>query len=160
MADRLVILDGYNLLLREHDAGSASLVDAREAFLRSVDAARSGRERVVVVFDGRPGGGASAPASEGLRVVWSRSPQTADDVIVRLVEKEPRHAATVLTRDRELGHRVKSAGGLVGDPDAFFVRARPPRASGPKAREKPKAPRGEELDRWEQLFEERDGENE
>lgn len=152
MAKRRVLVDGYNLMFREGTPDDASLADAREAFLRRVDAARGAREDVTVVFDGRGGSGERGEAPPGLRIVWARSPRTADDVIVDLVGKQPRGQMEVLTHDRELKHRVKSAGGVVGDPDAFFTRSRAKRRTGPRRSAKPPPPTGAELDEWEKLF--------
>lgn len=152
MAKRRVIVDGYNLMFRDEGPEGASLASAREAFLRRVDAARGAREHVTVVFDGRGGAGDRGDAPAGTRVVWARSPRTADDVIVDLVAKHPRGQVEVLTYDRELRHRVKSAGGVPGDPDAFFTRSRPKRRTGPRAARKPPPPTGAELDEWEKLF--------
>lgn len=159
MSRRLLILDGYNLMLRDADPANASLADAREAFVRRVDSLRTPEEDVVVVFDGRAGRSSGGPA-EGVRVVFARAPRTADDVIVKRVERAPRGSVEVLTRDRELRHRVKSAGGRVGDVDAFLARDRNrKRTSAPKGRArggKPAPPRGAELDDWERLFGERE----
>lgn len=150
---RRTILDGYNLLLREGDPAETSMEELREEFVRRVDVARPEGETVTVVFDGRAGPSARRTWPEGLEVRYSRSPRTADDLIVSLVRAGPRGQVTVLTRDRELGRRVREAGGELGDPDAFF-RPPPRRASGPPRREKPPAPRGRDLDEWERLFDE------
>jgi len=153
---RAILVDGYNLMFRDGTPDDASLADVREAFLRRVDAARATNEDVVVVFDGGPAGASSGAVADGLRVVFAGR-RSADDAIVALVEKAPRGQVLVLTRDRELGHRVKSAGGRLGDPDAFFRRPeRPPRGrAGPRGG-KPPSPRGAELELWERLFREHD----
>jgi len=148
-----IILDGYNLLLREGDPERTPLQELREEFVRRVDAARPPGRTVTVVFDGRPGPSARRTWPEGLEVRSSRSPRTADDLIVSLVKAGPRGQVVVLTHDRELGRRVRDAGGRLGDPDLFF-RAPPRRSSGPPRREKPPAPEGRDLDEWERLFDE------
>ena len=64
----------------------------------------------------------------------------------------------VVTRDRELISRVKSAGGRVASPGEFFApparrhSAASPGTSG-KRGGKPAPPSGAELDEWERLFE-------
>ncbi len=153
---RRFILDGYNLIFRDEDASpGASLADRRDDFLRRVDAMRGPGQDVVVVFDGRPAGGSSSPRTPGLRVTFSRSPRTADDLIVSMVGKSPRNQSVVITRDRELMARVKSAGGVVASPDEFFRVPSRRRSSPPTKRGgKPAPPRGSELDEWERLFEE------
>jgi predicted RNA-binding protein with PIN domain len=152
------VIDGYNLLFRELDPGpGTSLQDLREEFIRRVDAARFQGQRVIVVFDGKPRMPPSARSSEGVRVLYSKTPRSADDLIVSLVERAARGAVTVLTHDRGLIRRVKSAGGRIGEPESFFevpMRRRAP----DRKREKPPAPTGRELDDWEALFEERSDE--
>jgi predicted RNA-binding protein with PIN domain len=148
------VIDGYNLLFRDLDPAGSSLEEVRDEFVRRVDAARRAGADVTIVFDGRPGSSRGTRHAEGLDVRYSASPRTADDLIVTIVAAAPRNQTIVLTRDRELGHRVKSAGGRIGDPDEFF-RA-PRRTSGPRRGEKPKPPQGPELDDWERLFRERD----
>lgn len=151
-------MDGYNLMFRDSPPDGSSLAAAREAFLRRVDAARGPSEDVTVMFDGRAVAGPRRPRAEGLKVVFARRPRSADDAIVDIVSKAPRGQVLVLTRDRELGHRVKSAGGRLGDPEAFFRRAEVPRRSPSGRGAKPSPPRGAELDAWQRLFEERDPE--
>ncbi len=156
---RRVLLDGYNLLFREREApGGASLRDLREEFVRRVDAIRVPGQEVSIVFDGRPGPTGRGERSTGLRVIFSKSPRSADDLIVSLVKKEPRGQVTVITRDRELIARVKSAGGRVASPADFFApparRRSAPRPGGSGRRGgKPAPPSGAELDEWERLFE-------
>ena len=108
---RRLIVDGYNVLFREEGDGR-SLVDRREDLLRQIDAARNPAVPVIVVFDGRPGPGARSRREEGLEVRFASSPRSADDLIVKLVEQVPRRQAQVVTKDRELIARVKSAGGI------------------------------------------------
>lgn len=159
-----IILDGYNLMFRDGTPQDASLEDAREAFLVHVASVRKPGAELIVVFDGVVGAGrrgaSAAPAPAGMRVMWSKAPRTADDVIVRLVERHHRNQATVLTWDRELRHRVKSAGGVIGDPAAFLAPPRKPRRKGKpsgRAGSKPKPPQGAELEEWEQLFRDAEG---
>ena len=152
-----IVVDGYNLLFRE-DPDGRTLAEAREDLVRRIDAVRRAGQQVIVVFDGRPGPGKREPRPEGLDVRFASSPRTADDLIVKLVGQTPRNQTRVLTRDRELAARVKSAGGVVGDPEDAL---RPPRRrrSGPVKGDpsgKPPAPQGPELDDWERLFRERD----
>jgi predicted RNA-binding protein with PIN domain len=150
------VIDGYNLLFRDVDPGAAPLRDLREEFVRRVDAARVPGQEVTVVFDGKPGPRSSSTPAEGLSVRYTRSPRTADDLIVSLVGTSARGETTVLTHDRELARRVREAGGRVGDPAEFF---RPPRrrpATRGRTAGKPPPPKDAELDEWERLFGERD----
>lgn len=153
---RRLIVDGYNVLFREEGDGR-SLQDRREDLLRRIDASRNPSVPVIVVFDGRPGAGARARREEGLEVRFASSPRSADDLIVKLVEQVPRRQAHVVTQDRELGARVKSAGGVVVRWEDALIPAknRRRRSSPPSGRGgKPKPPEGAELDAWEQMFRE------
>ncbi|MEZ5066532.1 MAG: NYN domain-containing protein [bacterium] len=149
------VVDGYNLLFRDRDDGT-SLQDARQELLRRIDAIRRAGEPYVVVFDGRPGRGMRREHAPGLEVLFARSPESADDLIVQLVREAPRRQTRVVTRDRELAARVRSAGGIVVDPDEGL---RPPRRRGaappPPPGGKPPPPEGLALDEWERLFRER-----
>jgi len=86
------LVDGYNVIrrdpdLRAHEA--ESLEAGRTALLRLVaHVARAKGDRFTVVFDGAP---ASGPRSAGgqVEVIFSRPPDKADDVLVRLA----RHSA-------------------------------------------------------------------
>jgi predicted RNA-binding protein with PIN domain len=156
---RRTIVDGYNLLFRE-DERERSLEDAREELIARIDAVRRAAEPVVVVFDGRPGPRDRQLRAEGLEVRFARSPRSADDLIVKLVAEAPRRQTRVVTRDRELAARVRSAGGVVVPPDEWMRaprrrRSAPPR---PPSGGKPSPPTGDELDAWERLF--REGEEE
>jgi predicted RNA-binding protein with PIN domain len=125
------LIDGYNVIRRDADLRGAeeqSLRSAREALVRLVAgvARRSSAERFVVVFDGDrvsgsalPGpGGPGAPAIE---VVFSRPPETADDVLVRLA-RQHRESAVVVTSDRTVQHAAARADCTVVDAEQF-VRA-------------------------------------
>jgi hypothetical protein len=152
---RLTVIDGYNLLFRSRAVRpSDSLQESREEFLRRVDAARPPDCSVTVVFDGPASAGTCRRRADGFSVLYARSPRSADDAIVSLVRRRPKGQVVVLTHDRELGRRVRRAGGVLGDPEAFFERPR--RRAAPPARapapEKPPLPRGEEIDRWEEFF--------
>ena len=154
---RLTVIDGYNLLFRSLACPpEGSLEELREEFLRRVDAARPADCAVTVVFDG-PALPGPRRRAEGISVLYARSPRSADDAIVSLVRKKPKGQVVVLTHDRELGRRVRRAGGTLGDPDAFFElpRSRAAPASPAPAGEKPPPPRAEEIERWEELFRER-----
>src|SRR5437667_9938417 len=95
------LIDGYNVIRRDADLRAheeESLEAGRTALLRFVaGAARAGGDRFTVVFDGAP---ASRPALAGgqVEVIFSRPPEKADDVLVRLARQRGarpgvRHAA-------------------------------------------------------------------
>ena len=116
------LIDGYNVIrrdpdLRAHEA--ESLQAGRTALLRLVaDAARAGGDRFTVVFDGAP---ASRPAPAGgqLEVIFSRPPEKADDVLVRLARQLGAGAA-VVTSDRAVRDAAGRAGCAVVSADQFL----------------------------------------
>ena len=74
-------------------------------------AARTGAE-VTVVFDGAEGVLSSAlPAPRGVRLLFSRRGETADEVLRRLVRHEPSgRPVVVVSSDREVADGVVEAG--------------------------------------------------
>jgi hypothetical protein len=158
-----VIVDGYNLLHKLPALSSllgCDLEQARERLVSQLAGYRAARNvRVTLVFDGR--GPQARPAGarlpSGVEVVYSRAPQTADDVIKRMLatERSPR-ACTVVTSDnsiilhaRDFGAKVVSsaefAGQLVGEGRH--------RANGgkPRAAEKPEMTKAAVAE-WEEYF--------
>jgi len=104
------LIDGYNVIRRDPDLRAAEargLHAGREALLRRVAAAaRRLSDRFTVVFDGAPVRGA-APSGR-LEVVFSRPPQKADDVLVRLA-REGGAGTAVVTDDRAVGDAARRA---------------------------------------------------
>ncbi len=117
---RQVIVDGYNLIKRDPlllALEQRSLETARQALIARLMSSYNLRTcDVTVVFDGS----AVAPPAASterwgrIKVVYSRPPQTADDVIRALVAaaKDPSQVV-VLSDDRELRDSVQTRGGVV-----------------------------------------------
>jgi predicted RNA-binding protein with PIN domain len=103
-----LIIDGYNLI---RQSPRLSLLDAsdleagREALLESLAAYRRSRplHQVTVVFDGWQAGELKETRDlfQGVKVIFSRRGERADEVIKRLLAKE-RHRALIVSSDREL----------------------------------------------------------
>jgi len=116
------LVDGYNVIrrdpdLRAHEA--ESLEAGRTALLRLVaHAARATGDRFTVVFDGAP---ASGPLSAGgqVEVIFSRPPEKADDVLVRLARQLGAGAA-VVTSDRAVRDAAGRAGCAVISAEQFL----------------------------------------
>jgi predicted RNA-binding protein with PIN domain len=105
------LIDGYNVLRRDADLRAReaeSLEAGRAALLRllAVTASASG-ESFTVVFDGARRG--QAPAEGQVTVVFSRPPETADDMLERLA-RTAGAGSVVVSSDR----RVKDAGRRAG----------------------------------------------
>lgn len=111
-----LLIDGYNLIrqspaLRHLDA--RDLEAGREALLERLALYRQCRphHRLTVVFDGWQAGGATETRDLhwGVRVIYSRRGERADEVIKRLLAQEgPR--ALVVSSDRELQEQARRVG--------------------------------------------------
>lgn len=111
-----LLIDGYNLIrqspaLRHLDA--RDLEAGREALLERLAFYRRCRphHRLTVVFDGWQAGGPTETRDlhQGVRVIYSRRGERADEVIKRLLAQEgPR--ALVVSSDRELQEQARRVG--------------------------------------------------
>lgn len=108
------LIDGYNVIRRDPDlrgAEARGLEAGRAALLRIVaEAARQSTDHFAVVFDGAPVPGPVASPGQ-VQVIFSRPPQKADDVLIRLAGQW-RDGAIVVSSDR----RVQDAGRRAGCP--------------------------------------------
>ncbi len=111
-----LLIDGYNLIrqspaLRHLDA--RDLEAGREALLErlALYRQRRPRHRLTVVFDGWQAGGPleTRDSYRGVRIIYSRRGERADEVIKRLLAREgPR--ALVVSSDRELQEQARRVG--------------------------------------------------
>ena len=103
-----VIVDGYNLIRQSSQLSALdqrSIELGRHGLLNLLAAYKKVRShQITVVFDG----GRDVPSYymaqdryQGVRIQFSRSPELADDVIKKLVQKE-RERAVVVTSDRDI----------------------------------------------------------
>jgi hypothetical protein len=87
--DRLIVVDGYNLILRSprlRPEPGRSLREAREKLVNLLSwAVGGGDAEFIVVFDGAEGGGPNERDGR-VDVRFSRPPEKADDEIRRIVE--------------------------------------------------------------------------
>jgi predicted RNA-binding protein with PIN domain len=119
------LVDGYNVIrrdpeLRGHEA--AGLAAGRTALLhRLATVARDRPETFTVVFDGarqRADEPAAVPGGR-VEVVFSRAPETADDVLRRLAARW-REAAVVVSSDRAVETAARRAGAVAVTVEAFL----------------------------------------
>jgi predicted RNA-binding protein with PIN domain len=117
------LIDGYNVIRRDpalaqHEA--QGLEDGRAALLRVIaGAARSSGDPFTVVFDGaRRTGGAAAGGQ--VQVVFSRPPETADDVLRRLAS-QLRSGAVVVSSDRAVRDAAERAGAAAVTTERFLA---------------------------------------
>jgi predicted RNA-binding protein with PIN domain len=121
------LIDGYNVIRRDPELAqheARGLEDGRAALLRLVaGAARTSGDPFTVVFDGaRRGGG--VPAGGQVQVVFSRPPETADDVLRRLAS-ELRSGAVVVSSDRAVRDTAERAGAAAVTAEQFVAALEP-----------------------------------
>ena len=106
------LIDGYNVIRRDPDlrAVEAQGLQAGRAALLRLVAEVAGRSTDVftVVFDGALIPGAAAPPGR-LQVIFSRPPQRADDVLIRMARQHG-NGAVVVTSDRAVQDASRRAG--------------------------------------------------
>jgi predicted RNA-binding protein with PIN domain len=106
-----LLVDGYNVTMTAY--GGLTLEAQRTRLLAGLGslAARTGAE-VTVVFDGADGSVPVAlPAPRGVRLVFSRTGETADEVLRRYARHEPAgRPVVVVSTDREVADGVRRVG--------------------------------------------------
>ncbi|MBN1149848.1 NYN domain-containing protein [candidate division WOR-3 bacterium] len=110
---KILIIDGYNILGRNPDSLFGE--EERENLMSKVRALTSGSNfYTFVVFDGS-GKTSSREKRPGVEIMFSSSEDSADELIVNLVEKSATagQRVFVVTADRELSFRCKKFGALV-----------------------------------------------
>ncbi|MCL4533603.1 MAG: NYN domain-containing protein [Bacteroidetes bacterium] len=115
-----LIIDGYNVLHENPQLAQLSrrsMEEGRE-MLVSYLSAKAGRYDITVVFDGWQHGGPAETAERvrGVRVVYSKLGERADEVIKRLIDRAPPQAI-VVSNDIEIRTYAERAGCQVARPD-------------------------------------------
>lgn len=122
------LLDGYNVIRRDaelRDRETERLEAGRTALLALVaGVARAVHDEFVVVFDGAHRH-AGPPSPGRVQIVFSRPPETADDVLRRLAATH-REGAVVVTSDRAVLDAARRAGAVGVTAEAFLNAIRPP----------------------------------
>jgi predicted RNA-binding protein with PIN domain len=122
------LVDGYNVIRQDPDlrgAEAAGLEAGRRALLAVIAAAaRRTGDRFTVVFDGAPGSRPAAAPGQ-VEIVFSRPPETADDVLRRLARQAGRGAA-VVTSDRSVQAGARRAGCAAVSAERFLAALRAP----------------------------------
>jgi uncharacterized protein len=108
-----IIIDGYNLIRNYPPLSRVEAVEfskGRESLLEWLSIYRRGNSYpITVIFDGGKGGGATEERDmyKGIKILYSRLGQTADEVIKRVATKE-REKVLVVTSDLELSNYCRS----------------------------------------------------
>ncbi|MGC4805696.1 NYN domain-containing protein [Micromonospora sp. DT233] len=117
-----LVVDGYNVTKRGF--GEMSLEQQRKRLITGLGgiAAQTGDE-VTVVFDGAERMHGLPPAPRGVRVLFSRKGETADELIRRLVRAEPSgRPVVVVSSDREVADGVRRHGAYPLGADSLLRR--------------------------------------
>ncbi|MFC6020527.1 NYN domain-containing protein [Plantactinospora solaniradicis] len=117
-----LVVDGYNVTKRGF--GDMPLEQQRKRLITGLGgiAAQTGAE-VTVVFDGAERMHGLPPAPRGVRVLFSRKGETADDLIRRLVRAEPAgRPIVVVSSDREVADGVRRHGAYPLGADSLLRR--------------------------------------
>jgi len=122
------LVDGYNVIRRDaelSDRETGRLEAGRSALLALMaSVARQVRDDFVVVFDGAARH-AGAPTPGRVQIVFSRPPETADDVLRRLATTH-REGAVVVTSDRAVLDSARRVGAVGVTAEAFLDAIRQP----------------------------------
>jgi predicted RNA-binding protein with PIN domain len=111
------ILDGYNIILADEKLAKlarVNLVGAREELINEIlSAAEFKHENVILVFDGNSGGPAER-ISPNLQIEFSRTLETADDLIKNMVgNHKKRSTIHVVSNDHSITNFAKECGARV-----------------------------------------------
>jgi predicted RNA-binding protein with PIN domain len=117
-----LVVDGYNVTKRGF--GEISLEQQRRRLVTGLGgiAAQTGVE-VTVVFDGAERVPGLPPSPRGVRVLFSKKGETADELIRRLVRAEPPgRPVVVVSSDREVADGVRRHGAYPMGADSLLRR--------------------------------------
>ncbi|MDG4765159.1 NYN domain-containing protein [Solwaraspora sp. WMMD406] len=117
-----LIVDGYNVTKRGF--GEMPLEQQRKRLITGLGGiAAQTNDEVTVVFDGAERMHGLPPAPRGVRVLFSRKGETADELIRRLVRAEPSgRALVVVSSDREVADGVRRHGAYPMGADSLLRR--------------------------------------
>ena len=153
---RLIVVDGYNLILRSPSlkpGPDRTLRESRDKLVNLLSwVVGAGDARFIVVFDGADVHGEDEGGGR-VEVRFSRPPRKADDVIRSLVEDlVTRHdRVTVVTSDLEVARHARAMGAEIALADLFLSSVLEPRGGG-EPPEKPETLTKRELEEWAELF--------
>ena len=157
---RLIVVDGYNLILRApalKPGPDRTLRESRDQLVNLLSwAVGTGDARFIVVFDGSDARGEDE-SSGRVEVRFSRPPRKADDLIRSLVEElvDRTEQLTVVTSDLEVARHARAMGARIALADLFMSSIVGPREGDDDTPEKPVTLSKKELEEWAELFRDR-----
>jgi predicted RNA-binding protein with PIN domain len=152
---RSLIIDGYNLAFAWNEVRPILLENSqkgREQLLQLLSRyKRATSQDLIVVFDGSGDNSHSRQQkAQGVRVIFSRLPKTADDEIRKLVQNFPHKGSLLLvTSDREVAGFAKRRNIAVTGSGAFAKQVEEVMRAQEKEEVKPETGN---LDEWLKLF--------
>jgi predicted RNA-binding protein with PIN domain len=155
---RLIVVDGYNLVLRApllKPGPERTLRESREKLVNLLSwAVGSGDAQFIVVFDGSDERAGADTRSGRVEVRYSRPPQKADDVIRALVEERVDRVErlTVVTSDLEVARHARAMGADIALSDLFLSSIVSPGSGESDTPEKPATLSRSDLEAWADLF--------
>jgi predicted RNA-binding protein with PIN domain len=165
---RIIIIDGYNVILRTPRLAPGkdrTLRESREKLVNLLSWAMGGEQaKFVVVFDGAREAG-QGEAGTLVEVVFSRPPHTADDLIREMVEQHTNddRPVTVVTADLEIARHARAMGAEIALSDLFVTSALGAAAHDGEGvlppPEKPSTISTKELEEWAKIFRSRPDED-
>ena len=159
--DRLIVIDGYNLIHRTpqlRPGSTRTLRESRDKLLNLLTWMMGGDSaRFIVVFDGESGSGGRDGSIPGGRidVRWSQPPENADLLIRRIVEDQMDRVdrLTVVTADLEVARHARAMGADISLSDLFLASALgAAKDTSGVEEDKPKAMSKAEVEQWAELF--------
>jgi predicted RNA-binding protein with PIN domain len=163
VADRLIIVDGYNLILRTpalRPGADRTLAQSRDKLENLLSWTMGPEARFLVIYDGAEGMGAGGMHGR-IETRFAKPPQKADDVIRVVVEEQVDRVdrLTVVTSDLEVARHARAMGADIALADLFLASAlgAPGDSEVP---EKPATLTRKELEDWADLFRRRQGDHE
>ena len=155
MSERLVVVDGYNLILRtaalRPEAGR-TLRQSRNKLLSLLAWAMDPGVRFLVVFDGAEVRGRDVREGR-VEVRYSKPPEKADDLIRTLVREHVEReedTLTVVTSDLEVARHARALGANVSLADLFLASLLGPVSTADP--EKPSTLSKKEIEEWAEIF--------
>ncbi len=150
-----LIIDGHNLIGQMRNISLSDPDDEEQLLERLASYQSRRRDEMVVVFDSGPQGGLPGGGRRegGLRVVYARAGQRADDVIIRLVRARGGSTCQVVTSDRAVQAEVRGLGANVIPSQEFARRLQPAPQNAPRRpSEKERPPSASEVEAWLEIF--------
>lgn len=124
--DVTLLVDGYNVTKSKEGYPELSLAAQRERLVdETARLARRFDVRATIVFDGSDvPPGTKRRTSRGVKVVYSRKGETADDHLVAVVQGLPPSPVVVVTSDKELQARAAELGATIAGSRQFLALVR------------------------------------